>query len=132
MGDLYGYCVHTFRHSGKLAEEFERGAKGTLEEGKPWVTARRLWTEAEGLGQPMALLFSAAETEEQSGIIYWARIDSIMIGDPTRKTECSYSSLRPVAPAQKISALRLRVGGHAVSADQIRPYIICYTPGFLE
>jgi len=73
----------------------------------------------------MPILFSGADVH--TGLIYWATIDDITI-DGTRKTTCSYSSLRPITPPKPLSALRLRSGDRQVSDDLIRPYAICHTP----
>jgi hypothetical protein len=74
----------------------------------------------------MPILFSGADVH--TGLIYWATIDDITIDHDTRKTTCSYSSLRPITPPKPLSALRLRSGDRQVSDDLIRPYAICHTP----
>lgn len=68
----------------------------------------------------MPILFSGADVH--TGLIYWATIDDITIDHESRKTTCSYSSLRPITPPKPLSALRLRSGDRLVSDDLIRPY----------
>lgn len=130
MRALSAYCIHTFRHSEDLRRQAASGGQHMLRERKAWVTGRGLWTKAEGSGEQMALLFSAADVG--MGIIYWAVIDAITIDDKTRVTECRYSQLQPVTPARKLSTLQLRSSGRPVSDDLIRPYAICHTPTFLR
>ena len=131
MTGLYRYCIHTFRHSGVLSAQLAAGGGHVLTEHRSWVTGLRLQAAAQRLAERMPLLFSAAETEEQSGVIYWAVIDQVSVDAGIRQTRCSYSELRPVVPPRPLPALRLRNGGRPVSADLIRPYAICYTPDFL-
>lgn len=131
MDGLFDYCIHTFRRSAALVEQLAAGASHTLTERRPWSTGRRLLAQAEGAGRRMPVLFSGADLEHQTGIVYWAVIDAISIDDQTRHTTCRYSGLRPVYPAMPLSSLWLRNGNRPVSDQLIRPYAICRTPGFL-
>jgi hypothetical protein len=129
MASLFGYCIHTFRHSDDLQKQQKDGGSHTLTEGKAWRTGRQLWIDAERAAERMPILFSGADVH--TGLIYWAAIDDIRIDDETRQTTCSYSALRSIAPPKLLSTLRLRSGDRPVSDDLIRPYAICHTPDFL-
>jgi hypothetical protein len=127
MDRLSTYCIHTLRHSDELRAQRSAGGRHELTERKLWVTGRQLWAEALRSGERMPVIFSGADI--YTGLIYWAVIDDIAFAD--EKTSCSYSDLREIEPPPPLSALRLRKGNRQVSDNLIRPYAICYTPGFL-
>jgi hypothetical protein len=117
------------RHSAKLHAQVKTSRAHVLTEGKAWATGHLLWDQARRSGEVMALIFSAAE--DDAGLIYWATIDDITIGEDDRTTICTYSNLKPITPARTQSSLRLRSTGRPLSEDFIRPYAICHTPAFL-
>jgi hypothetical protein len=121
------FCVYTMVHSARLAEQHMNGGMHKLREGKRWVTAARLWGEWTREQLPMPIIFSAAEADK--GLIYWGRIDSIDVDDDG--TSCTYADLRRIEPARSLSTLRLRSHGRPMSDNNIRPYAICHTPGFV-
>jgi len=129
MNRLSSNCIHTFRHSGKLAAEAAAGGTGELDEGKRWVTGFQLWADAGSAGEHMPILFSGADRDMGTGILYWAIIDNIKLTGS--RTTCRYFEVREIKPARKRSEIRLRNGNRQMSDDLIRPYAICMTPSFL-
>jgi hypothetical protein len=121
------FSVYTMLHSERLAEQYARGGRHYLREGKRWVTGQRLWAEARRQGLQTPVIFSAAEADK--GLIYWGLIEEIDLDDAG--TTCAYSQLGPIVPAKRISILRLRSTGRPMSDANIRPYAICHTPGFV-
>lgn len=129
MGNLSCFCVYTMRHSAKLHAQAKTSAAYVLTENKAWTTGHLLWDQARRSGELTPLIFSAAE--DDTGLIYWATIDDITIGEEDRTTACTYSNLRTITPARPKSSLRLRSTGRPISENFIRPYAICHTPVFL-
>jgi hypothetical protein len=78
----------------------------------------------------MAIVFAGAHDVEP-GLIYWAIIEDITINEENLSTICTYTSLRPISPPKRLSALRLVKSGRQLSDADIRPYRICQTPSFL-
>jgi hypothetical protein len=96
MASLFGYCIHTFRHSDDLQKQQKDGGSHTLTEGKAWTTGRQLWIDAERAAERMPILFSGADVH--TGLIYWAAIDDIVSmtrrGKRLARTQPSARSLR--------------------------------------
>lgn len=127
MANWAPFSVYTMVHSARLADHYADGGTHTLREAKRWVTAARLWREFVGDQLPMPIIFSAADVD--SGLIYWGRVDSIDVDDDG--TTCTFAELQRIEPAKPLSTLRLRSRGRPMSDDNIRPYAICHTPGFV-
>jgi hypothetical protein len=91
------FAAYTMVHSARLAEQHASGGTHTLCEGKRWVTAARLWRESTRQPLPMAVIFSAGETDK--GLIYWGCVDSIDVDDDgtTCTNRTSSQSSRPGA-----------------------------------
>ena len=129
MDRLSSSCIYTMLHSDTLRRQAAEGSRGSLTEHKVWKTGSQLWVEAERSGEPMPIVFSAADVA--SGLFYWATIDDVRVNYEERQTTCCYPSLLEISPRRPLSALRLLNGNRQLSDDYIRPYAICHTPGFL-
>lgn len=129
LTNLSSFCIYTMRHSAKLDARAGANDADVLTERNVWRAGQLLWTNARRSGELMPVIFSAADQDAR--LMYWATIDHIAIDEDDRTTTCVYSNLTPITPARPLSSLRLRSTGQPLSEDFIRPYALCYTPGFL-
>lgn len=86
----------------------------------------------------MPLLFGNADdvfasVDAGTMVLYWATIEDITINrdDERPSTTCVYADLREIDPPKPLSSLRLVSKGRPMKEGDIRPYRICYTPGFI-
>ncbi len=130
---LFPYCVYTIKHSDDL-EQFRRtGGEGSFTEHRQWVTGAVLLEKAAREGADLPLVLAAAEVID--GLIYWAAITRLELGDRElgpNVTTVHFRSLKRIRPKQSLRMLRLRSSGQPLSENFIRPYAICHTPRFLR
>lgn len=121
------FCIYTMRKSDNLQYISLRDGTGKFIEKKIWRTGHALFQQAREEKKKMPIFFSAAE--EDSGLIYFAFLESIEIGDSV--TIYSFSDLNEIDETKPLSSLKLRSSQRPLSDNYIRPYAICETPDFL-
>ena len=121
------FCIYTMRKSDNLQYIYLGDGAGKFSEKKIWRTGHALFQQAREENKKMPIFFSAAE--EYSGLIYFAFLESIEIGDSV--TTYSFSNLNEIDEPKPLSSLKLRSSHRPLSDNYIRPYAICYTPDFL-
>lgn len=126
---LYEFCVYTMRHQEDLGFVLAGDRKATFREKKSWKTARTLFEDSKYKSRQMPIFFSAAD--EQSGIIYVALIENILI-DSEKVTNYTFSNLMKLRNAKPLSSLILKRNATRLSDNYIRPYAICKTPSQLS
>ena len=126
------YCISTMRKTDNLKFILRSGKSGKFSERKKWKTGYSLFLQAKENNVKMPILFSAAE--EDSGIIYFAFIESVNIQEnETNVPETTYFfyNLTEIKDAKPLRSLILRSTGKPLSDKYIRPYAVCFTPEFL-
>ena len=121
------FCIYTMRKSDNLQYIYLGDGAGKFSEKKIWRTGHALFQQAREDNNKMPIFFSAAE--EDSGLIYFAFLESIEIGDSV--TTYSFSDLNEIDETKPLSSLKLRSSQRPLSDNYIRPYAICETPDFL-
>ena len=121
------FCIYTMRKSENLQYIYLGDGAGKFSEKKIWRTGHALFQQAREENKKMPIFFSAAE--EDSGLIYFAFLESIEIGDSV--TTYSFSDLNEIDEPKPLSSLKLRSSQNPLSDNYIRPYAICETPDFL-
>ena len=121
------FCIYTMRKSDNLQYIYLGDRAGKFSEKKIWRTGHTLFEKAREENKKMPIFFSAAE--EDSGLIYFAFLESIEIGDSV--TTYSFSELNEIDEPKPLSSLNLRSSQRPMSDNYIRPYAICETPYFL-
>ncbi len=81
---FHEYAVYTMRHYNELIKIYAGNKSGEFVENKLWVTGENEFQKAKRNGQPMLLLFSAAE--EERGVIFAAQIQNITLDRENRTT----------------------------------------------
>ena len=126
-------CVYTIVRTGKLKAACAAGGRGTFEEGRRWVTAKRLLAVARDAGLRLPVLFAAAEST--TDLIYYGWLDKIELapsGSGDRPTRFHVSGLKPFKdPLPKKTSLTVASTGSRIPSSHIRPYVLCRTPDFL-
>jgi hypothetical protein len=126
-------CVYTIVHTDRLKAAYAAGGQGTFEEGRRWVTARRLLAVARDEGRRVPVLFAAAE--HTADLIYFGWLDGVMLGavGAGPATTFRVSGLRPLPkPHPMKTSLVVASTGKHIPASHIRPYVLCRTPEFLR
>ena len=126
-------CVYTIVHTDRLKATYAAGGQGTFEEGRRWVTARRLLAVARDEGRRVPVLFAAAE--HTADLIYFGWLDGVMLGavGAGPATTFRVSGLRPLPkPHPMKTSLVVASTGKHIPAFHIRPYVLCRTPEFLR
>jgi hypothetical protein len=126
-------CVYTIVHTDRLKAAYAAGGQGTFEEGRRWVTARRLLAVARGVGRRVPVLFAAAE--DTTDLIYFGWLEDVVLGTvgAGRATIFRVSGLKPFPkPYSKKTSLVVVSTGKSIPASHIRPYVLCRTPEFLR
>ena len=126
MEDFSKHAIYTMRHSSELGYIHTSGGSGTFVERKSWRTGLDLFRQAQSAGLSMPVIFSAAE--EDSGLIYYARLTAVELDEDRGTTSYSFADLLKIEPARPKSALKLISTGNNLSDDYIRPYAVCETP----
>lgn len=121
------FCIYTMRKSDNLQYIYLGDGAGKFSEKKIWRTGHALFQQAREENKKMPIFFSAAE--EDSGLIYFAFLESIEIMDSV--TTYSFSNLNEIDEPKPLSSLKLRSSQRPLSDNYIRPYAICDTPDFL-
>jgi hypothetical protein len=91
------------------------GGASTIKENKKWVSGERLFAKANGDGERLPIVFSAADVD--SGHIYWAILTEVTAEDgqpefnrkPT--TMFSFTELTSISPPRRLEELTLREKG---------------------
>lgn len=121
------FCIYTIANQARLVAVGSKRGKGSFREGKPWVTGRRLFSEAQRQQLRMPVLFGDATDCRR--LCHWGILTSIRIGpDGTRY---AVEDLRQFTRRRSPQELTLRSTGERIAAGFIRPYAICRTPQFL-
>ena len=121
------FCIYTMRKSDNLQYNYLGDGTGKFSEKKIWRTGYALFQKAREENKKMPIFFSAAEKD--SGLIYYAILESIEIGDSV--TTYSFSNLNKIDEPKPLSSLKLQSSQNPLSDNYIRPYAICYTPDYL-
>ena len=121
------FCIYTMRKSDNLRYIYLGDGTGKFSEKKIWRTGHALFQQAMEENKKMPIFFSAAE--EDSGLIYFAFLESIEIGNSM--TTYSFSDINKIDEPKPLSSLKLRSSQRPLSDNYIRPYAICETPDFL-
>lgn len=119
-------CVYTMRHTRELEECARSGGHVIWRESRAWKTGREIVENRPG-EETVPIIFSAAERD--SGLIYYAQLESVTIDDEGTKYEIV--GLQALSEARPLSALTVVSSGEPLPDTHIRPYAICYTPEFL-
>lgn len=121
------FCIYTMRKRDHLQHIYISDRSGTFTEKKNWRTGNFLLKQAEEKNLKMPIFFSASD--ENSGLIYFAFLDSIEIDE--KETIYSFSNLTELKESKPLSRLFLRNTNKPLSDSYIRPYAICKTPELL-
>jgi hypothetical protein len=114
-----------------LADSFELRGEGTHVENRVWLSGERLLHEAMANRVELPIVFASADVD--SGLTYWAVVESIEVDRVRTRTVCRYSALQrldPGPPRSTMELLRAR-RGQRIGETDIRPYRLCRTPGFI-
>jgi hypothetical protein len=131
------YCVYTIRRTEALDRCLADTGSGSFTENKAWKGADQLLTEANGRGERMPIVFSAAEGDIGSALTHWARLTELEIDDGDAafgrrpKTTYWFTDLTPFTTRRRLSDLRKKSDKKPLSEDFIRPYALCLTPAFI-
>lgn len=123
MGGYTGQCVFTVVDPASFLEAARSG--GSLRENKPWVTAAKLW-KSRGDRDVLVFVADAAHVGE---LLFCARIGRIEVDD--EGTTWWPRDARWIAGHDK-TALTVTNTGEPISPGQIRPYVLCDTPAWIE
>ncbi len=123
---LFHLCVYTIKHSDDLLAALKSNGNATFSEGTKWNKANQLLKEAHSLGLRLPVVFAPAEGTRR--LFGWATVDDIKLGD---RTEYRFSNLIAFRNRPLKTTLKKQSDGLAISADYIRPYLICQTPDYL-
>jgi hypothetical protein len=126
-------CVYTTHRSSDLEQFLATGGTGEVTEEKNWKGGSDIVARAEAEGERVALLLSAAESDEMN-IEYVALLTDVVVTEPDEdrgwSTTYSFEGLRRIDPARKKSEVRKR-DGTPLSDQFLRPYALCRTPSFI-
>lgn len=126
-GGLFHLCIYTIKHSDDLQAALKNDGQTSFTEGTNWAKANQLLKEARSLGQRLPVVFAPAEGTRR--LFGWATLDDIKLGD---RTEYTFSNLIAFRNRPLKTTLKKQSDGLAISADYIRPYLICQTPDYLS
>ena len=124
---LATYCIYTIRQRDFLDENAEK-TDLEIPEGRPWITGRQLWQEAQEANLAMPVLF--ADAADTSGLLYWGLLKQVSVAGET--TKYTVDQLRRFKLHHLAQELVLRSTDQNIAPNFIRPYAICYTPKFME
>jgi hypothetical protein len=119
-------CIYTMRHSDELARAAADGGRATWVESRPWKTGYEVFVDR-APDENVPIIFSAADHE--SGLIYVGVLDDVVLGGGTTY---SVSDLRALPEPRPLSSLTVVSSGEPLPDSYIRPYAVCWTPGFLD
>ncbi|MFY9974475.1 MAG: hypothetical protein WAK53_09480, partial [Chromatiaceae bacterium] len=111
-----------------LASAENHGNPVTYTERTRWVTGSNILRRSKKEKKEMVVLF--ADATDCSRLLYWGVLKDIVVGD--EQTSYTVQRVRKLPGNHKPQDLTLRSTGRTIAPDYIRPYAICYTPGFLE
>lgn len=121
-------CAYTIRKREDLDADFASGGSGEFLERTSWRAAAELLQQAKDGGRVLPIIF--ADASAGGGIIYWAKIEDILVKDGS--TTVRFSQLRRFnRPQAKQKVVVLSTQEPLLDTD-IRPYRICRTPKFIE
>ena len=130
--NYFKYCIYTMPKRDDLQYYYMSEGSGDFGVKKIWRTGLYLFYLAKKQKVEIPIFFSAAD--ENSGLIYYAFLDSIKIDETEKnvfRTTYSFHDLTEIKEPKPKSSLKLRSTDNPLSDNYIRPYAICQTPDFI-
>jgi hypothetical protein len=123
--ELFASCVYAIKLPQTLLEASRTGTE--LIEGKRWVGAEKMLSEATDAGQELAIVF--ADSRDCSLLIGWSVIRKIVVHE--KHTEYWIGPMWRL-PRKRPQDLVRWEKGRRIAPDYIRSYVLCETPLFLR
>jgi hypothetical protein len=121
--------IYTIVHPGRLATAATKVEASGFQEGRPWITGRRLWREAKAGGAAMPVLFGDATDCKR--LIYWGVLTKVVVDEKTRTTKYFVKQVRKLKGGHTPQQLVLKNSGKCIAPKFIYPYAICWAPQFV-
>jgi hypothetical protein len=124
---LFGKCVYTIVDLVDLDAHFDEGGIATISEGKRWVKAQDMLTEARAKSAAMPIFFSDAMGTGE--LHYWAVVTNVR-GEEKRSliSFCGMRRFKNGKPRQSLLAVDDKDNPRRLSMAHIKPYVTCNTP----
>ena len=146
----YPHCVVVLVTQRAIESMLENSGQGFYRDAHPWVVAAQLFNQAQAEQSQMPILFGSVSEGQAAVYSHWSMIRNIDVLSLTSnrwESRCEFGELHAVNPIwqdidsvmHKASAeqvLREQVEGirtlrMPLQENQIHPYAICETPGFV-